>query len=165
MSYVSTRNSGNPNFTNNSYKYMYEFIQPPAGPWSAQTPMTVTIDGDIMPKRDVDDAANGTDTWKILRGNDIYFALEATDERWIAGMQFQLISSTWPRYTYLATYNRPYIRSADWTQVCENIEDFYTGRWIDLSANLEDVYSQWEDGRTIDGQPFSNTDPYRARWE
>lgn len=48
--------------------------------------MTVTIDGDIMPKRDVNDAANGTDTWKILRGNDIYFALEAANERYIAGM-------------------------------------------------------------------------------
>lgn len=86
MSYVSTRFNGNPNFTNNSYKYHYQFIQPPSGPWSPQSPMTVTIDGDIMPKRDVNDAANGTDTWKILRGNDIYFALEAANERYIAGM-------------------------------------------------------------------------------
>lgn len=114
MSYVSQRSSTTyPEWTNNSKKYYYQFIQVPNSPWSASAPAsTVTIDGDIMPKRDVNDAANGTDTWKILRGVDMYFAYEGAYERWTASNQFYTID--WPRSTWYDNINRPYILSRPW---------------------------------------------------
>lgn len=116
MSYVSQRSSSeNPNFTTPSMKYYYQFIQVPKTPWRASAPAsTVTIDGGIMPKRDVDDAANGTDTWKILRGVDMYFAFEGALERWTASNQFYTTSSTWPRSTWYDNINRSYILSRPW---------------------------------------------------
>lgn len=70
-----------------------------------------------MPNRDIDDAANGTDTWKVLRGVDLYFAAEGALERWYAGQQFQL-PGQWPRSTYTVVRNRGIIESGlwQWTQ-------------------------------------------------
>jgi hypothetical protein len=64
-------------------RYYYSFMQPPPA-WSAQSPGGITMDDKIMPNRDIDDAANGTDTWRVLRGVDLYFAVEGALERYYA---------------------------------------------------------------------------------
>ena len=95
-------------------KYNYSFVQPPAA-WSASSPGGIICDDKIMPNRDIDDAQNGTDTWKVLRGVDLYFAAEGALERYYAGNQFQLPYS-WPRNTYTYTRNSGVIESYLWQQ-------------------------------------------------
>jgi hypothetical protein len=112
MAIVATRNSQQPNWTNNSYKYMYNIVQPPPA-WSASSPGGIICDDKIMPNRDIDDAANSTDTWKVLRGVDLYFAAEGALERYYAGNQFQLVG-IWPRSTYAVTRSRGVIESYLW---------------------------------------------------
>lgn len=83
MSIVSQRSPNQPSFTNPAMRYYYSFVQPPSA-WSAQSPGGIIMDDRIMPNRDIDDAANGTDTWRVLRGVDLYFAVEGALERYYA---------------------------------------------------------------------------------
>lgn len=87
MAIVASRNADSPNYTKNDLKYYYSFVQPPRA-WSASSPGGIICDEKIMPNRDIDDSQNGTDTWKVLRGVDLYFAAEGALERWYAGQQF-----------------------------------------------------------------------------
>ncbi len=79
---VDHRTQLNPNDLN-----YYYFVQPPAER-SSSNPKGFHIDGKMMPQRDIDDKANGTDTWKILRGEDVTFFAEAAWERRYAAHQF-----------------------------------------------------------------------------
>ena len=99
MAIVASRTNAAPQYTQSGLKYYYSFVQPPPA-WSASSPGGIICDEKIMPNRDIDDAANGTDTWKVLRGVDLYFAAEGAYERYYAGQQFQL-PGTWPRSTYI----------------------------------------------------------------
>ena len=83
MSIVSQRSANQPSFTNPAMRYYYSFVQPPPA-WSAQAPGGIIMDDRIMPNRDIDDAADGTDTWRVLRGVDLYFAAEGALERYYA---------------------------------------------------------------------------------
>lgn len=58
----------------------YYFVQPP-NERSSSNPRGFHIDGMMMPKRDIDDAATGGDSWKVLRGEDVAWAYEASLER------------------------------------------------------------------------------------
>lgn len=84
MAIVAARTNAAPQYTNSSLKYNYSFVQPPPA-WSASSPGGIICDEKIMPNRDIDDAQNGTDTWKVLRGVDLYFAAEGALERYYAG--------------------------------------------------------------------------------
>ena len=55
---------------------------------TAQFPKGVTIDGSIMPVRDINDFNNGTNTWKELHGEDLYFIEEGSWERLLGCNQF-----------------------------------------------------------------------------
>ena len=116
MSYVSQRSSTSyPEWTNSSRRYYYQFVQTPQTPWNASSPrQRVTVDGDIMPKRDVNDAANDTDTWKILRGIDMYFAFEGALERWTAANQFGIAVGSWPRSAWYGQFNTSDILAWPW---------------------------------------------------
>lgn len=161
MSIVNQRSANNPNYANSAQKYSYSFVQPPPA-WSASAPGGITIDDKIMPNRDVDDAANGTDTWKILRGVDLYFAAEGAYERYYASNQFQLPES-WPRNTYTQVRNRGVIESNlwHWTQgndpgvsIKYGLANCYDNLWLkDISSasDLQASYSTWANGQQIDG--------------
>ena len=78
--------------------YGYAFIDLP-NPKSPSNPKGVTIDGNILPMRDIHDLSAGTNTWKELHGVDLYFLEEAEAERYYATTQFSTSRGTksqWP---------------------------------------------------------------------
>lgn len=87
MAIVASRTNAAPQYDIGSLKYYYSFVQPPPA-WSASSPGGIICDEKIIPNRDIDDSQNGTDTWKVLRGVDLYFAAEGAYERYYAGQQF-----------------------------------------------------------------------------
>jgi len=164
MAIVNQRSANAPNYTNSSQKYVYSFVQPPPA-WSAQAPAGITMDDKIMPNRDLDDAANGTDTWRVMRGVDLYFAAEGALERYYASNQFNL-AGIWPRNNYTQTRSRGVIESNLWQWTTgTGLANCYTDYWlkgISSSSDLSASYSKWADGTDIDGNPPAGSG--RAGW-
>ena len=101
--------------------YGYAFIGLP-NPKSPSNPKGVTIDGNILPMRDIHDLSAGTDTWKEMHGVDLYFLEEAEAERYYASSQFSGDRGTrpqWPiNWQTWNTWSGGYIYSYWWRSVC-----------------------------------------------
>ncbi len=166
MAYVDHRTS-NPA----QDQYGYALVKVPDDR-TTTNPKGCAISGDILPVRDIYDYANGTDTWKELHGEDIFFLLEGVIERRLAVTQFtgrysSQYSQTWPtswwnQYTYTTggIYHYPYQYTIGSPQ--SELSSFYTqgnglywchNRWfLDISdpSQLPASIMAWPGGQAME---------------
>lgn len=122
MSYVNHKTTS----PGGSDLYGYAFLTLP-NPKSASNPKGVTIDGKILPARDIYDAQHHTETWKEMHGVDLYFLEEAEAERYYATTQFTSDRGTrpqWPiNWQAWHTWNAGNIYSYWWRSVCGRYDE------------------------------------------
>lgn len=106
--------------------YGYAFIGLP-DPKSPTNPKGVTIDGNILPARDIYDYAHNTNKWKEMHGVDLYFLEEAEAERYYATTQFSGVRGTyaqWPQnWQRWNTWSGGYVYSYWWRDVCGRYDE------------------------------------------
>ena len=146
----------------------YYFVKPPPER-NSSNPLGVHVDGKIMPQRDIDDATNGTDTWKELHGVDLYFAEEGALERSYASHQFdgryvireQHVDEPYPTSVPIANFTKGTIEGYPWQYTVGNwpagsrqtgIGDCFAEQFIGISnaSELQDSYTKWPDGSEIE---------------
>ena len=160
--------------------YGYAFLTLP-NPRTPSNPKGVTIDGKILPARDVYDQTHGTDTWKEMHGVDLYFLEEAEAERYYATTQFSTSRGTrpqWPvNWQTWHTWNGGYIYSYWWRNVCgrydeigqsttySGIGQFYKQHFLDISSEtqLPNDIMTWKDGSDIE-QYIPNGYPHAGQY-
>lgn len=163
MSYVNHKTST----PGGSDLYGYAFIGLP-NPRTTSNPKGVTIDGQILPARDVYDQTHGTDKWKEMHGVDLYFLEEAVAERYYASTQFSTNRGTRPQWPISwqtwDTWDGGYIYSYWWRQICgrwdetgqtttySGIGQFYKKDFLDISSEtqLPNDIMTWKDGSDIE---------------
>jgi len=110
----------------NSDLYGYAFIGLP-DPKSPTNPKGVTIDGNILPARDIYDYAHNTNKWKEMHGVDLYFLQEGVAERYYASLQFTGTRGTaaqWPQtWQIWDRWTAGIISSYWWRQMCGRYDE------------------------------------------
>lgn len=146
----------------------YYFVKPP-NERNSSNPKGIHVDGKIMPQRDIDDKTDGTDTWKILRGIDCYFAYEGALERTYAAHQFdgryvnraQHIDEPYPTSVPIVNITQGKIDGYPWQYTIGNwpngtlqtgIGDCFHENFLNISqtSELKDSYTEWPDGSEIE---------------
>ena len=163
MSYVNHKT----NTPGGSDLYGYAFLTLP-NPKTPSNPKGVTIDGKILPARDIHDLSAGTNTWKEMHGVDLYFLEEAVAERQYATTQFSSSRGTraqWPAsWQQWITWDGGYIWAWYWRQICgrwdetgqtttySGIGQFYKQHFLDISSasQLPNDIMTWKDGSDIE---------------